>query len=288
MSTVTVRLLGGLGNQMFQYAAGLALAERHGSKLRLDPSYIGFEAHRSYALDVLRVEAAVSRRRRVPMSVFERERLDRAIVRLRFFGARIEDEATHAYDEHFEHAPAGAYLIGYRQVERYILPVEALLREQFQPREMGSVAETWGERIAATPNSVAVHVRRGDYVENETTNRLFGVLEPDYYERAAAIVERAAGAGTFTYFVFSDDIAWCREQLRLPGETEFVSGATAAHEDLHLMRLCRHNVIANSSFSWWGAWLGETPDSVVVAPKVWFENYEGDTSETVPARWLRA
>lgn len=288
MSTVTVRLLGGLGNQMFQYAAGLALAERHGSKLRLDPSYIGFEAHRSYALDALLVEAAVSRRRRVPMWVFERDRLDHAIVRLRFFGAKVESERTHAYDEHFDQAPANAYLLGYRQTERYLLPVADLLRQRFRPRRMGPRALAFAGRIATASAPVAVHVRRGDYVENLSTNHLFGVPAPDYYERAARIVESRADADSLTFFVFSDDIAWCRERLRLPGETVFVSGETAAHEDLDLMRRCKHNIIANSSFSWWGAWLGETDSSVVVAPEPWFENYPGDTSQQVPERWSRA
>lgn len=288
MSTVTVRLLGGLGNQMFQYAAGLALAERHGSKLRLDPSYINFEAHRSYAIDALCIEASAARRRRVPRWIFERDRLDHALVRLRFFGAKIEPERTHAYDERFDQAPANAYLLGYRQTERYLLPVSDLLRERFRPRRMGIEALAFADRIASASAPVAVHVRRGDYVENLSTNHLFGVPGLDYYERAARIVEKRSGAGPLTFFVFSDDIGWCRAQLRLPGETVFVSGETAAHEDLDLMRRCKHNIIANSSFSWWGAWLGETDSSVVVAPKVWFENYTGDTSQQVPERWSRA
>lgn len=287
MKTVTVRLLGGLGNQMFQYAAGRALAERHGAKLRLDPSYIGFEAHRSFALDTLRIDAAVSRRRRVPMWVFDHERLDHAIVRLRF-GARVIPELTHAYDETFEHAPANAYLLGYRQAERYFMPIAGLLREHFRPREMSLAALAAAERIAAAPGSVAVHVRRGDYVENLSTNHLFGVLGPSYYERAASIIEGRTGESERTYFVFSDDVEWCRANLRLPAEPQFVSGETAAHEDLELMRMCRHNIIANSSFSWWGAWLGETAESIVVAPETWFINYPGDLSEQVPARWSRA
>lgn len=285
MSTVTVRLLGGLGNQMFQYAAGRTLAQRHGAKLLLDPSYIGFEAHRRYALDALCVDVKVSRRRRVPNWIFERERLDHALVRLRF-GARIERERTHAYDEHFDRAPANSYLLGYRQVERYFEPVADRLREEFRPRSMGAAANDAAERIAGTRGSVAVHVRRGDYVSNLTTNDLFGVLDEDYYARAAALITARTGADRF--FVFSDDIDWCRENLRLAGETAFVSGGTAAHEDLHLMRLCEHKIIANSSFSWWAAWLGESAASVIVAPRVWFANFAGDTSQQVPARWLRA
>lgn len=282
--TVTIRLLGGLGNQMFQYAAGRSLAHRHGARLRLDPSYIGFEAHREFALDTLSIEAKVSRRRKVPAAVFDRTVIDERIARLRF-AARIERERKHTFNPEFEQAPANAYLIGYWQCERYFAPVAEEIRAEFRPRSLSAVARETAAQIEAAPSSVAVHVRRGDYISNTETNRLLGVCSAGFYERAAEVVGQRCGDATF--WVFSDDPDWCAENLRLPGETTIVSGRTAAHEDLHLMTLCHHNIIANSSFSWWGAWLGERESSVVVAPKKWFDEIPVDYSEIVPERWCR-
>lgn len=284
MSTVTVRLLGGLGNQMFQYAAGLGVAERHGSKLNLDPSYITFEAHRSYALDVLKVRATVSNRRRVPRWVFDRPALDEAIIKRRF-RASVERERAHPYNPEIESAPANAYLIGYWQSEKYLDPVIDQLRRDFQPREIGPKAALMADRIRQTDRSVAVHVRRGDYIDVEQTRTLHGVCPPDYYSRAARLI--AERAGDSMHFVFSDDPDWARKNLKLPGKTVIASESHEAHEDLYLISQCTHAIIANSSFSWWGAWLGETGKSIVVAPENWFAEMPLDYSDIVPQRWIR-
>jgi hypothetical protein len=121
-------------------------------------------------------------------------------------------------------------------------------------------------------------------VSNPTTTRLHGLLDADYYNRAARMI--AERIGEATYFVFSDDPAWCRANLDLPGNSLVVSGETAAYEDVHLISLCDHSVTANSSFSWWGSWLGEGPDTIVVAPKNWFAEFDLDTRDLVPSRWL--
>lgn len=285
LNAVTVRLIGGLGNQMFAYAAGRALAMQRGAQLRLDPSCIGLESHRKYELDSFQIAAKPAGRWWVPMWLYEHTELNDRLAGWRFRSTPTRELHFH-FDRHLERAPRNPYLIGYWQSERYFQGVAGQIRRDFTPRELGDAAEEHGSAITRARTSVAVHVRRGDYVDDPTNTELHGVLGLDYYAAAARLIAQQVDRPQF--FVLSDEPEWCEENLNLPGETTFVSGATAAHEDIHLMSLCDHAIIANSSFSWWGAWLGETPGSVVVAPKVWFEGLDHDTSDLVPARWLRA
>ncbi|RYD62781.1 MAG: alpha-1,2-fucosyltransferase, partial [Verrucomicrobiaceae bacterium] len=142
-------------------------------------------------------------------------------------------------------------------------------------------------RISAA-NSVAVHVRRGDYVSNSKAQAFHGTLSPDWYTRAKTEIERRI-SGRPTYFVFSDDAQWARRNLDSFAEAVFIpppsDGGDA--QDLHLMALCKHQIIANSSFSWWGAWLNKHQDKCVVAPRSWFRSPRIDTSDLIPSDWLR-
>lgn len=282
---VTARLQGGLGNQMFQYAAATAVARHHGTRVRLDAAYIGLEpTERHFAMGGQRIEAKLAGRRAVSQRVLDDPLLEERRIRRRFRGQPVW-EKDHSWNDALDTAPANAYLIGYWQSERYITGIADLLRAHFQPRRLSGEARVMAERIGDAANTVAVHVRRGDYVKDAGVHDRHRPCGQDYYQRAIEqVAEQVPGA---RYFVFSDDPEWCDLHLSPPGETVVVSGSTAAHEDIHLMTLCRHNVIANSSFSWWGAWLGERPDSVVVAPAHWFGNMQRDTSDQVPPRWRR-
>jgi hypothetical protein len=137
-------------------------------------------------------------------------------------------------------------------------------------------------------NSVSVHVRRGDYVSLASANAFHGTLSLDYYAKSAQLL-RERLSGDLSFFVFSDDPEWVKSNLVLPGNTTYVdwNGEGAAHEDLRLMSNCRHNIIANSSFSWWGAWLGENADKLVVAPKQWFTNGNPVSEDLIPRSWIK-
>jgi len=129
-------------------------------------------------------------------------------------------------------------------------------------------------------------VRRGDYVSSEATNRFHGAMPIAYYRDAVrAVTERA---GSVEIFVFSDDIDWCKRELEIPGQQlHFVDHNTRGSEDMRLMSSCRHHILANSSFSWLGAWLNPDLGKVVVAPSRWFHDPSIDTSDLLPGGWLR-
>lgn len=279
-----VRLLGGLGNQMFQYAAGRSLATRSNSRLRLDATVIAIEAHRRYSLDELQIDAKVVRRPQRTVEDIEDPVVDDAYVAKRFKAARIR-EIDELFHDEFADAPANAYLSGYWQSERYFGDVADSIRTEFQLRRWGTQAKVSAAAIDAAANSVAVHVRRGDYAYLEQARRLFGLMPQEYYSNSAEWIRQKVGKCHF--FVFSDEPDWCRENLVLPGPIEVLSGATSAPEDIHLIARCEHAIIANSSFSWWGAWLGETDDSLIVAPSKWTDELVHDSRDKVPSRWHR-
>ncbi len=136
--------------------------------------------------------------------------------------------------------------------------------------------------------SVSLHVRRGDYVAHAQTRAEFGTLGIEYYRAALTTIVGRMGTAP-TVFIFSDEPEWTRQNIVLPYVTEVVASDAErppAH-DLALMSACQHQVIANSSFSWWGAWLNPSPDKTVVAPKEWFANSPLNGSTIVPPEWLR-
>lgn len=289
---IGVRLAGGLGNQMFQYAAGLRLATRHDTQLVLDLSRLQERTActpRAFGLHCFRVRATrTGTPRLLPSSewagraraLFRRIREPRAPL-----GMTLWPERGYAFDEAVLQAPDAVCLEGYWQSEKYFHDVEPLVRAHFSFAEEpdGDVRRWIGE--IARCESVAVHVRRGDYVSTAAGRRFHGVLPLDYYAKAAGLI--AAQVRNPHFFVVSDDPPWCRQHFRIPHPVTVVEGARSASEDLRLIRSCRHHVIANSAFSWWGAWLADPPSRLVVAPERWFLTPELDTKDLIPPGWLR-
>ncbi len=292
---IVTRLSGGIGNQLFQYAAGRSLASRLGTALVLDSSWIRGRhgglpgAVRRYELACFDLDARLVRAERVAR-LPPRTRvgfklrpwlpsLGRPTLHVLIEEARTEPDAR------FFSAPDDTYLNGLWHSERYFEAHadEVRARLAFVPPLEGTNAEL-ARRIEAAV-SVALHVRRGDYVTEPETRAVAGVLDERWYRRALDVV--AARAGDAEVFVFSDEPEWCRANLDLGRPATFVTGnaGPAAFEDLRLMSRCRHHVIANSTFSWWGAWLGERPGSVVVAPEPW--RLDGSGGYVVPERWHR-
>jgi Glycosyl transferase family 11 len=302
---ITVSVFGGLGNQMFQYAAGKALAERHGVPLALDLG--GFRAYptRTYLLDRLQIpEAAV---RALPTQEqegiaghFARERWGARVDRLMAYaGLALPRSSRNSYRErHFHFDPLfetlgpDARLFGYFQSERYFCSIATRLRDYFAPREpFPKPARMTAERILGSKMPVSVHVRRGDYLQ-AATSATHGLLGEDYYRAALTRMEEILGE-PFDLFVFSDDAAAAAEVLRFvrPDRITHVRGdPKRPWEDMALMARCRHHVIANSSFSWWGAWLNQAPDKKVIVPRLWFTSKTlrtRDTRDLYPLGWIQ-
>jgi hypothetical protein len=133
--------------------------------------------------------------------------------------------------------------------------------------------------------SVAVHVRRGDYVSNEAASKTHGLTGVDYYRAAVEQISKKVVRPNL--YVFSDDPNWCKDNLAFKQATTYVAHNSDGAEDLRLMRLCRHNIIANSSFSWWGAWLNENPAKQVIAPQTWFADSIHNTKDLIPSTWQK-
>jgi hypothetical protein len=183
-------------------------------------------------------------------------------------------------------------LHGYWQSEMYFASIEPLIRREFTLREEPS-ART--QRVASEicgANSVFVHFRRCDAVHEPRGASIHGTPPAEYYAHAAAYVNGRVSNPHF--FVFSDEAEWVKQNVHLPGRMTVVDhnlpgngdAPGREHEDLWLMSLCRHAIIANSSFSWWGAWLNPDRERIVIAPKLWFRSTH-DARDLVPQRWLR-
>jgi hypothetical protein len=282
---ITVSLIGGLGNQMFQYAAGKALAERHGVPLALDLS--GFRNYplRSFLLDRLLVpEAAASSAQAEPIQKPEinfvrarwKARIDRLLEKAGL--PKLATSLSEYREPHFHYDPAfealgpQTTLFGYFQSERYFSSIAESLRDRFSPREpLGEAAAAALARIETCRLPISVHVRRGDYL-NPGTAEVHGILGEPYYNEALACLEAGVGRDA-ELFVFSDDAAAAEQVLNFVPKSRLVhvgGDPQRPWEDMALMARCKHHIIANSSFSWWGAWLNRFPEKIVVAPREWF------------------
>lgn len=298
-------LTGGLGNQMFQYAAGLALAERRRTILKLDPSwfreYPEHEAHNRYALSCLNVteqfatEEDIDRVRGIPLTRVERWSVALA-RRLRFYRyARRHTSAGHMFQAahpsrfcpEFLDMPDPCYLSGMWQSERFFAPVANLVRQHFSFRYPPTppVAEM-AARIHSGP-SAAVHFRRGDYVGNPTFSRELGALGLPYYRAAVELVRSRHPQATL--YIFSDDIEAVEREFDPPGPRVFVRSVEHwnAHDTIRLMSLCDHAIVSNSTFAWWGAWLNPNPAKLVIAPDPWRSGPTAEGDETIPQSWTR-
>jgi Glycosyl transferase family 11 len=287
---IIVRISGGLGNQMFQYAAGLSLSMIRKTDLYLDISwfqdYPADITKRTFRLNVFAIHAGIAQTKQI-RKLAEPAAIRRLLDRNKpYFRKSIYYEPHFHYDPNFRKASFDIILDGYWQSEAYFNEVAERVRQDFAiSAPLTSPTKEMAKKIGAA-NSVSLHVRRGDYVSDARTFNHHGVCEPAYYTKAiAALKDRL---GEMEIFVFSDDIDWVKENISAEFPMTFVNHAGRQdYEDLYLMSLCRHNIIANSSFSWWGAWLNANPDKLVIAPSRWFNDSMADTRDLLPADWIK-
>lgn len=286
-----VNILGGLGNQMFQYALALALQYqcKDMSEVRIDPrAFRGYPIHNGYELkrifNVKIPEATINEVMKVayPYLNYRIWQLCRLLPKR---STMKYEWKSMAYDESVFTDTRDLYLIGYWQTERYFRSIrsEILKAFAFPSFTSNSQNETLSKELQQR-RSIAVHIRRGDYLKISNTS---GICTIDYYKKAIAYMQGASSPELFA--IFSDDIDWCMEQFEaIIGNTDirFVNWnkEEECFRDMQLMSLCKHNIIANSSFSWWGAWLNQNPDKIVIAPSRWM-NSEG-WSEIIPEDWI--
>lgn len=286
-------IIGGLGNQMFQYAAGRALSLARGVPLRLDTQdfegytlHNGFELHRIFDLD-----AQVASRREVrqvlgwrALDPLRRKLFHPGFLKLRGSRLFVDSLSNQRYD--LADMPDACYLMGNWQSERYFVQVAETIRADFSFRAAPAGRNAELLELIGKTTTVSVHVRRGDIAANPASLAVHGLCSLDYYRKAINYVTAKLDKPEFV--IFSDDIAWVRENLKVGYPCHYVdhNKGSESYNDMRLMSLCHHHIIANSSFSWWGAWLNLNPEKIVVAPQRWFAaNY--DSSEIIPASWTK-
>lgn len=299
---VTVALFGGLGNQLFQYATGLAVARRHESELVLDLSWFELVHHlpnttvRKFALDPFGTQnKTISKAIPNPsaakiflLRIWRKVQRD-LNINLDFWraGPQVVNENGFRYDQQIFSVAPPLLLNGYWQSPRYFESIQSELQQLFgTPHSMNAASEALQKRIAST-DAICLHVRRGDYITNQHAASTHGLCDMDYYHRGIAIARE--GLTNPHAYLFSDDPEWVRTNLILdiPITVVDVNGPDDAHQDLWLMAACRHFVIANSSLSWWGAYLAAHPAKRVIAPRRWNIDERLDTSDLIPAGWTR-
>jgi hypothetical protein len=281
---IAVRLIGGLGNQMFQYAAGQSLAARLGTNLVLDTRDFEHYTLYEYGLHKFSISAPVASPGDLARWPSWIRRGSRFLWRIGIHTRWYQESHFH-YDAEWESIIDGTIIDGYFQSERYFAGIFESLRREFVPVASLSYHNAHYADLARACESVAIHVRRGDYVTNLNTLKVHGLCSPAYFEASIAYMRERLDNPRF--FVFSNDMEWVRENLKLGDDAVFVTGNGKNPEiDIYLMTQCNHHIIANSSFSWWGAWLNPSNSKIVIAPEQWFVKTV-DTSDLIPPQWIR-
>lgn len=292
---IIVKLVGGLGNQMFQYAAARSLSLRLGVSLKLDLSFLeGNQTGDTSRLYKLNHFCLISEKASLDEAskMSGRGKSFLPTVFGQFFQMRVDGKSEYIeksfhYDPQLLGQPDNVYLVGYWQSERYFADINEVIRSDFTFKNpLADKNRELADEIQAV-NSVSLHIRRGDYVMDEKIRAIHGGCGLEYYVRAEGWAAQKIEHPHF--FVFSDDPVWVRENFKMQHPMTLVShnGPEQAYEDLRLMSLCSHHIIANSTFSWWGAWLNPHPDKIVIAPMRWFNDPAIDTSDLIPSSWQR-
>jgi len=291
---IIVKLIGGLGNQMFQYAAARRLAEKHSTILKLDVT--GFEEYKlhRYGLHCFQVMEYLATKSEIEFIRGNQNilaRIKRKVsCKIGFKGAgyrRWIFEKHFHFDPEILEAPNDVLLEGYWQSEKYFIDIADILRREFVIKYKQDVQSHKFAELIQNTESVSLHVRRADYVHDALTNNYFGNCDRDYYDRGVRFIgERIPD---IHLFIFSDEPQWAKDNLKFDFPVTFVdcNDASRNFEDLRLMSLCKHNIIANSSFSWWGAWLNSNANKIVVAPQRWFNDDTKNTKDLIPEKWIR-
>jgi len=256
------KIQGGLGNQMFQWAYGRYLSHKHDTELRLDTNFYNYRLPGTTQREFL-----LNRFTNISTNTD---------LRVSLVGPIYKIEDNFIFKEVPKPVNVNYYLDGYWQSEKYFKEIESLIREDFKP------SDEMLSKLLKTPlidkNNISLHIRRTDYV---TSNGYHPVQSIEYYNKAVETI------GEYDYiFVFSDDIKWCKENLHFDNMI-FMEGFTDI-QDLYLMSFCKNNIIANSSFSWWGAWLNNNMNKKVVAPEKWFGDMANiNTTDIIPESWIK-
>jgi hypothetical protein len=282
---IIVKITGGLGNQLFQYALGRALSLKLECELVLDISFYPQQTLRKYELDKFNVKARLATDQEVRKAGAGNHFIARIIRKLGLISILypnyIKERESVKYVKEIDECKLGFYLDGYWQNPKYFELYKRQLCEDFVPVEdISKQAIEWLKKIKET-NSISLHVRRGDYVQNVHTNSVHGTCSLNYYRDAIEHIQQKIDFPVF--YIFSDDMHWCKDNIDFINNVNFVDDTNTAIDDLMLMKNCKANIIANSTFSWWAAWLSN--NEITIYPKAWFNEAPSNLVSLFPVNW---
>lgn len=268
---IIVKLVSGLGNQMFQYVFGRQLAIANNVPLKLDTSFYDNQNLRDYKLGYYKIASQIAGKADIDHVLKTHHPV--AKIQRYFSGYNkyyYQQKTPWSFDSHLtDKKKSGIYLDGYWQNRRYYTNINnSLLNEvtlaEAEVSEYGSYPI-----IQQDEQSVSIHIRRGDYITDSEANKLMGVLPLAYYHQAVAYIRKHVSDPRF--YVFSDDLNWAADNLKLEAPVMLMDVANGEKDyiELHMMSKCRHNIIANSTFSWWAAFTNRNPGKIVIGPKNW-------------------
>lgn len=289
---IIVKLMGGMGNQMFQYAAGRRLAIKHKTILKLDLTFLLDRTprenftYRDYDLDVFNIKEYFASASEINRFVQDTGLIDKIKRKLRM--KVLIQEPHFNFFQPLLSAPRNSYLEGYWQSEKYFKDIEQVIRNEFTLKsDLDYDSKKMADKIISS-EAVCLNVRRADYVNNPILNKVYSVCDLEYYFKCIDYISERVSNPQF--FIFSDDIEWCKNNLPINWSSTIVSHKYAGKKFeyyLKLMTLCKHYIIPNSTFAWWAAWLNENPKKIVIAPEKWFNHPSKNTDDLIPKTWIK-
>lgn len=283
---IIISIHGGLGNQMFQYALGRSLSLAHKLPFKIDSSYLRSENQSKRTLRIHKFNINIEEATEKEIAMYKGY-LRKIIHRfLPFSKKKTILEELPDFDKKILDKKSG-YFFGHWNSEKYFLKYKKVIITDFKLKNpFGLIAMDIFDNICGEQNSVSVHIRRGDYVSIKKITDHHGVLPISYYEQAMNYIKSKFPNTHF--FVFSDDIIWVKEHFPKKYNLTFVSDPKIEDcEELILMSKCKHNILANSTFSWWGAWLNQNPEKIIIAPKKWYRDSSISTEDLIPSSWIQ-
>ena len=283
---IIIRLYGGLGNQMFQYAFGRAVAEKLKTTLKLDLNWFNEEnrlSARNYELSCFNVQENFASDEEIEFCKMQKRNsmfgpMRKLLGKPKYYVGNYVEKELFVYEKEVFNQCINTYFDGHWQCYKYLEKIREILLQEFSPKK--------NLKGINNANSVSIHVRRGDYIHNSEVNKVHGLCSPDYYNRAINTI--ASKVINPHFFLFSDDIDWVKKnfQINYPATAIDCNDINSGYIDMMLMKDCKHNILANSSFSWWGAWLNKNPEKIVIAPDKWF-NDDRNTNDLILEDWIR-
>ncbi len=284
----TVRITGGLGNQLFQYAFGLYLSQQTKDKIFYDPqTKSDFKAwvSRKFELNKFVSNNIDIQHTKSFLPILYRIKRKVAQCFPFFFKHFIVEDKQHVDIDNYK-LLRGNYFDGYWQCLNYVEIVkETIFKNIDNYRNTVINTEIGTEIYDSDSTTISLHVRHGDYLNNPQNLKTYGICPKSYYLEAIGYTRNILNRESLQIYVFTDDEEWCEENFK-ELNCKIISG-NSAEIDLILMSLCKHNIIANSTFSWWGAYLNLNPKKIVIAPKQWYVKYEAsDLRNFLPSNYI--